>query len=147
MESNDISFFVPIQQICMFEGVLAHPPIKKIAKLRAARMKAKGDWKAYIGMWEPYELPLKSIIDSVRRRGIGVDVVTLMGDEAAEAIDSWLFKRAASVPVLGYSSMRDFSDSVKYHNPSTVIHVGTEEQARIVGIRARVASPEREMVL
>lgn len=147
MESNDIQSDVPIRQGCVFEGVLAYPPDKYLQKAKSVRAVSKKDWKTYINLWKPYDLPLKSLVDSVRRRGVGVEVYTCLHEGVEEAIDTWLVRRGVSVPVYYYRDMADLAESLIYHNPSMRVHVASEADARIVGLKARVASPHREWVL
>ena len=147
MEDNDIHPEAPIKQACLFEGVLAAPPTKVTHRLRAATAVRQHEWNRYIGLWQPHELPLKSLIDSVLRRGVGVEVYTMLPVGADDAIDRWLARKGVSVPVYQFEDIHEISEEMKYHSPSMRVHVATEEQAHILGIRARVASPTREWVL
>jgi hypothetical protein len=147
LEGNNIHPEAPIKQACLFEGVLAAPPTKVVQKMRAATAARQHEWNRYIGMWQPHELPIKSLIDSVLRRGVGVEVYTMLPAGADDAIDRWLFRKGVSVPVYLFADINEIREEMKYHSPSMRVHVATEEQARILGIRARVASPSREWVL
>ena len=147
MERNDIQTNAPIKQACLFEGVLAAPPVKSIQKMRAAKAIRQHEWHRYIGMWLPYEMPLKSLVDSVNRRGGGVEVYTCLTSGGEDAIDRWLARKGVSVPVYQFESIYEIHAEMKFHSPSMRIHVATEEQAQLLGLRARVASPHKEWVL
>ena len=147
MERNDIQSDAPIKQACLFEGVLAAPPVKSIQKMRAAKAIRQHEWHRYIGMWLPYEMPLKSLVDSVNRRGVGVEVYTCLTSGVEDAIDRWLARKGVSVPVYQFESIYEIHAEMKFHSPSMRIHVATEEQAQLLGLRARVASPHKEWVL
>jgi|TARA_Y100000296_G_C5077558_1_gene208168 hypothetical protein len=147
VEGNDIQTFAPIQQACLFEGVLASPPSKTITKMRASKALRQHEWNRYIGMWLPHEMPLKSLVDSVRRRGIGVEVYTCLPSGTEDAIDQWLFRKGVSVPVYHFDDITEIAAEMKYHSPSMRVHVATDEQAQVLGLRARVASPHSEWVL
>jgi hypothetical protein len=147
VEGNDIQTFAPIQQACLFEGVLASPPSKTVTKMRASKALRQHEWNRYIGMWLPHEMPLKSLVDSVRRRGVGVEVYTCLPSGTEEAIDKWLFRKGVSVPVYRFDDITEIAAEMKYHSPSMRVHVATDEQAQVLGLRARVASPHSEWVL
>jgi len=147
VEGNDIKAFAPIQQACLFEGVLASPPVKRVQKLRASKAVRQHEWNRYIGLWQAHEMPLKSLVDSVHRRGIGVEVYTCLPLGTEDAIDKWLFRKGVSVPIYHFEDINEIAAEMKYHSPSMRIHVATEEQAQVLGLRARVASPHREWVL
>ena len=147
MERNDIQANAPIKQACLFEGVLAAPPAGNIKKMRAAKAIRQNEWHRYIGMWTPYEMPLKSLVDSVNRRGVGVEVYTCLTSGVEGAIDSWLARKGVSVPVYQFENIYEIHAEMKFHSPSMRIHVATEEQAQLLGLRARVASPHKEWVL
>ena len=147
MERNDIQANAPIKQACLFEGVLAAPPAGNIKKMRAAKAIRQHEWHRYIGMWTPYEMPLKSLVDSVNRRGVGVEVYTCLTSGVEGAIDSWLARKGVSVPVYQFENIYEIHAEMKFHSPSMRIHVATEEQAQLLGLRARVASPHKEWVL
>ena len=147
MERNDIQANAPIKQACLFEGVLAAPPAGNIKKMRAAKAIRQNEWHRYIGLWTPYEMPLKSLVDSVNRRGIGVEVYTCLTSGVEGAIDSWLARKGVSVPVYQFENIYEIHAEMKFHSPSMRVHVATEEQAQLLGLRARVASPHKEWVL
>lgn len=147
MERNDIQSDAPIKQACLFEGVLAGPPSKNVQKLRAAKAVRQNEWHRYIGMWVPYELPIKSLVDSVNRRGVGVEVYTFLSYGVEDAIERWLARKGVSVPVYQFENIYDLQAEMKYHSTSMKVHVATEEQAQLLGLRARVASPHKEWVL
>jgi len=147
VESNDISTFAPIQQGCIFEGVLASPPTGTVAKYRASKASRQHEWHRYIGLWVPHEMPIKSLVDLVNRRRIGVEVYTLLPPGAADAIEGWLFRKGVSVAVLPYDSLSVLADDLRYHHPSMVVHVANEDQARMIGVKARVVRPDGTWVL
>ena len=147
MERNDIQADAPIKQACLFEGVLAALPTGNLKRMRAAKAVRQNEWNRYIGMWTPYELPIKSLVDSVNRRGIGVEVYTCLYPGVEDAIDRWLTRKGVSVPVYQFENIYEIHAEMKFHHPSMRIHVATEEQAQLLGLRARVASPHKEWVL
>ena len=141
MEGNDITTSAPIKCGCLFEGVLANPPKGVVTKMRAATAARQHEWHRYIGLWDPSELAVKSLVDMVNRRGVGVEVYTLQPENVADAMERWLSRKGVSVPVLPYDTLSHLSDDLKYRSPSMIVYVATEDQANDVGVKASVVYP------
>jgi hypothetical protein len=92
---------------------------------------------------KPSELPLKSLADSVNRRGIGTIVYTFMPPEAIDAIEHWLIRKGISTPVESYTDIEALADDLRYNRSVRVIYVPTQEEQAILGIRATVLGSER----
>ena len=138
MEGNDIAPVATLSQATIFEGVIASPPSTSARYLLA---KAKSDWSEMIPMWKPHDLPLKSLSDCVNRLQIGTDVITFLSPDAVEPIYSWLVRKGISTPVVWYPSVTDYYNDVRYNMGLKVVYVAKEEDAAILGMRARVVSP------
>lgn len=138
MEGNDISATSTLEQATIFEGVIASPPP---ASARYLLAKAKGDWEAMIAMWKPNDLPMRSLSDCVNRLQIGTDVITFLSPDAVEPIYSWLVRKGVSTPVIWYPSATEYYNDVRYNMGLKVVYVANEEDASIIGMRARVVSP------
>lgn len=138
MEGNDISVSSSVGQATIFEGVIASPPTSSARYLLA---KTRNDWEAMIKLWQPNDLPMKSLSDCVNRLQIGTDVITFLSPDAVEPIYSWLVRKGVSTPVLWYPSALDYYNDVKYNMGLKVVYVSNQEDASIIGMRARVVSP------
>lgn len=138
MEGNDIFPVSTLSQATIFEGVIASPPPVSAKYLLA---KTRGDWEAMIPMWRPNDLPLRSLSDCVNRLQIGTDVITFLSPEAVEPIYNWLVRKGISTPVIWYPSATDYYNDVRYNMGLKVVYVANDEDAAILGMRARVVSP------
>lgn len=142
MEGNDLAEFAPLQQGVIFEGVLANPP-EGLKSWRTRIAQRTGDWKTVINAMTPSELPLKSLADSVNRRGIGTIVYTFMPPDAIDAIERWLIRKGISTPVESYTDIEALADDLRYNRSVRVIYVPTQEEQAVIGIRATVLGSER----
>lgn len=142
MEGNDLAAFAPIQQAVIFEGVLANPP-EGLKSWRSRLAQRAGDWKTVVNGMNPNELPLKSLADSINRRGIGTIVYTFLPPEAVDPIERWLIRKGISTPVESYTDIAALADDLRYNRSIHVIYVPTQEEQAIIGIRATVLGSER----
>lgn len=142
MLGNDLAPYAPIQQAVLFEGVLANYPtgVKSIRSWFASKSK---DMPTLISNMKPNELPLKSLIDSVNRRGIGTIVYTLMPTDAVTEIERWLVRKGVSLSVEAYPDIETLAEDLKYNRSVHVIYVASQEQQSIIGIRSTVLGSER----
>lgn len=138
MEGNDISFDSPISQATIFEGVIASPPGSSPKYLLS---KARSDWNSTIRLWKPNDKPLRSLVDCVNRLGIGTDVITFLHPEAEEPIYQWLVRKGVSTTVLWYPSVHEYKEDVQYNMGLKVVYVAEQEDAKILGMKARVVGP------
>lgn len=138
MEGNDIFPVSTLSQATIFEGVIASPPPTSAKYLLA---KTRGDWESMIPMWRPNDLPLRSLSDCVNRLEIGTDVITFLSPESVEPIYNWLVRKGISTPVIWYPSATDYYNDVRYNMGLKVVYVANDEDAAILGMRARVVSP------
>lgn len=137
MEGNDISFVSPISQATIFEGVIASPPSNSPKYLVT---KARSDWDSIIRLWKPNDKPLRSLVDCVNRLSIGTDVITFLHKEAEEPIYQWLVRKGVSTTVLWYPSAHEYKEDIRYNMGLKVVYVADQEDAKILGIKARVVS-------
>lgn len=138
MERNDIASISTLEQATIFEGVIASPPPVSPKYLLA---KTRNDWDKIIPMWVPNDLPMRSLSDCVNRLGIGTDVVTFLSPDAVEPIYQWLVRKGVSTPVMWYPSATEYYNDVRYNMGLKVVYVADQEDAAIIGMRARVVSP------
>lgn len=137
MEGNDIFAHSTLEQATIFEGVVASPPPISPRYLLA---KARGDWEVLIPMWKPNNLPMRSLSDCVNRLQIGTDVITFLSPDAVDPIYNWLVRKGVSTPVMWYPSATDYYNDLKYNMGLKVVYVANEEDASVLGMRARVVS-------
>jgi hypothetical protein len=142
MQGNDIASFSPTAQGVIFDGLLASPPSGNKAILEAIQ-KRRDRWDSVINLWEPNDLPLKALSDSVNRLGLGTDVYTFIHPDAADAIDKWLVRKGISTPVYYYETPQLLEYDLRFSRAVRIIYTSNEEYARILGIRATVVNPER----
>lgn len=147
MEDNDIAPWTTAGLATLFEGVLASPPTKGQASLRNWYHRRTGDWEDALQTWRPHELPLKSLIDTVNRKGIQVTVYTLLGYAACEAVETWLARKGVSVTCLGYASAELLADDLRYNRSIVSIYVPTGDLAHLIGPRATVVTPSTAWTL
>lgn len=142
MLGNDISSYSSIGQAVVFEGLLASPPTgaKSIAENLYRR---RGNWSSAINLWKPNDLPLKALADSVNRLGIGANIYTFLGEDAASAIDQWLHRKNISCPVYYYETPELLEYDLRFQRDVRFIYVADEDVAKVLGVRATVASPDR----
>jgi hypothetical protein len=138
MEGNNISVHTTLEQATIFEGVVASPPSASAKYLLA---KARNDWASIISMWKPNDLPMRSLSDCINRLQIGTDVITFLSPDAVEPIYQWLVRKGVSTPVIWYPSATEYYNDVRYNMGLKVVYVADEEDAAILGMRARVVSP------
>lgn len=142
MQGNDLAPYAPIQQAVLFEGVLATYP-KGIKSFRTWVASKAKDMPTVLNTMKPNELPLKSLIDSVNRRGIGTLVYTLMPVEAVPEIEHWLIRKGVSTSVEAYPDIETLAQDLRFNRSIHVIYVATQEQQAIIGMRATVLGSER----
>ena len=142
MQGNDLASYAPIQQAVLFEGVLATYP-KGIKSFRTWFASKAKDMPTLLNTMKPNELPLKSLIDSVNRRGIGTLVYTLMPVEAVSEIEHWLIRKGVSTSVEAYPDIETLAQDLRFNRSIHVIYVATQEQQAIIGMRATVLGSER----
>lgn len=140
MERGDISDIVVPGQACIFEDVLASRPTGGAA-LRERLYVRRGDWDSALKLWKPNDLPLKSLIDSVDRRGIGTSVITFLAHEAVEPIYRWLARKGITCPVEHYETPSDYEMDLRYDRKIKTVYVPNKEVAYVLGMRATVVSP------
>jgi hypothetical protein len=147
MERNDIAPWSTSGLATLFEGVLASPPSKGQASVRNWYHRRSGDWDDALKLWRPHELPLKSLIDTVNRKGIQTTVYTLLGYAASEAIESWLARKGVSVQCVGYPDAELLAEDLTYNRTILTVYVPTKELAYLIGPRATVVTPSTAWVL
>lgn len=140
MERGDIGDFVLPGQACVFEGLLASPPDKVSNKLKYRFHMASNDWDAALRLWKTNDLPVKSLIDSVKRKGITTLVVTFLSPDAVEPIYRWLLRKGITTTVEFYESPEAYADDLRYNRSILNVYVPETEMAHIIGFRATVIS-------
>lgn len=142
MEGNDLAPYAPIQQATLFEGVLASKPVG-LRKVRYRLSSRSNDWASVIKQMTPNDLPIKSLVDCVNRRGIGTVVYTFLPPDAVDEIDRWLLRKGVSTIVESYPDVEALAYDLRFNRSVHVIYVETQEQQSIIGIRATVVGSER----
>lgn len=146
MQGNDLLDFSSVTQGVIFEGVLATPPTNPVASTKAAFFKNRENWKAYLRLWLPNDLPLKSMIDSAMRLGVGTNVYTFISQGFAEEVDMWLMRKGISVEVLYYESVEELAYDLRFQRQLRTIYTATEEQAAVIGIRSHVVDQKKAWI-
>lgn len=144
MEGNDLMNYDTRGYGIMFEGVLASPPEKNLFNVFRNEYK---DWDKHISRWRPNELPLKSMIDTTNRLGIGCEVYTFISEDAVDPIERWLIRKGVSVPVFYYEDAKFLEYDLRFNRSIRTVLVADEEDAKIIGIRARVVPSDRGWML
>ena len=141
MQGNDINNFQDIGQGVIFEGLLASPPDKKIKVFRRDYVATEKG----IQNWKVNDLPLKALIDTSDRLGVNTEVYTFL--PFSSAIETWLFRKGISLPVIHYRNIEELAYDLRYKRSIRTILVPTQEQAIIIGIRATVVDPKKAWTL
>jgi len=142
MQGNNIAEYSQVGQGVVFEGVLTQLSDSVIANFH----KQRGNWKKYLSLSKPCELPLKAMIDSSVRLGIATDVYTFINDDAIDAINEWLLRKGVSVGVMYYSSVEELAYDLQFQRSVRTIYVETQEQASIIGIRSHVVDTKKAWI-
>lgn len=137
MLGNDIMEFADIGQGVVFEGLLAEPPPKRLFRFTA------GEWETEIPRWRANELPLKALIDSSDRLGIGTEIYTFLDAEAVEPIETWLLRKGVSLPVYYYPTVEELAYDLRFKRSMRTIYVPDQEQAFVIGMRATVVDNKK----
>lgn len=143
MDKNDIGTYETLSQATMFEGVLASPPKKTLKRIRFRVSEGIQDWSTAIATWQTNELPVKSLADSVNRLFIGTVVYTFLHPDAVDPIEKWLIRKGISVPVYWYPDVDALADDLKFNRGVRVIYTASHDDAKRLGLRATVVSPDR----
>lgn len=138
MLGNNIVEHHDVGQGVIFEGLLASPPPKRFFQ----RSLSDG-WEKELRKWKPNDLPLKALIDSYDRLGISTEVYTLLGYDAADAIESWLTRKGVSLAVYGYETIEELAYDLRFKRSMRTIYVPEQEQAAVIGLRAQVVDPKK----
>lgn len=142
MQGNDIIDYAPLAQGVVFDGLLASPPSGSKAFYETIQRR-RDNWDAVMRLWEPHELPIKALSDSVNRLGLGTDVYTFISEDAVDAIDHWLLRKGISCPVYYYESPELLEYDLRFSRAVRIIYTSSEEVAQIIGPRATVVSSEK----
>lgn len=144
MQGNDLMSYDVRGYGIVFEEVLASPPKERALQLFR---KATNDWDKIISRWVPNELPLKAMIDTTDRLGIGCEVYTFLSEEAVNPIDQWLLRKGVSVPVYYYENPSYLEYDLRFKHSIRTILVGNKDTAEVIGIRARTVATDRGWML
>lgn len=140
MERGDIGAYFVTGQACIFEDLIAERPTGAAA-IKEKFYAKRGEWDKAMKLWKPNDLPLKSLIDCVERRGIATAVITFLPQDALSAIYKWLLRKGVSCTVEAYETPSDYEMDLRYDRSVKVVYVPTKEIAYVLGMRATVVSP------
>jgi hypothetical protein len=143
VEHGDIGVYSSPGQACIFEGLLASPPPKKrnLTTFKYERNQKQDKWDVAIQSWTANELPLKSLINHVKRLGISTDVITFLSPEAVDPIYNWLLRKGVVTNVFYYVSPEAYAEDLKYDHSIRSVYVPDQSMARILGMRSTTTSP------
>jgi hypothetical protein len=142
MLGNDISEYAAIAQGVVFDGLLATPPEGAKAILETIQRR-RNNWDAVFRLWEPNDMPLRALSDSVNRLGLGTDIYTFTDADAVDAIDRWLVRKGINCPVYFYESPELLEYDLRFQRAVRIIYTSDEETALTLGIRSTVVSPDK----
>lgn len=137
MQGNDITDYAALAQAVVFEGLLASPPEGAKGLLENLQRK-RGNWEGALRTWEPHDMPLKALSDSVNRLGIGTDVYTFLHEDAVEVIDKWLVRKGISTSIYFYPTVELLEYDLRFQRAIRTIYVANQDHAQILGMRATV---------
>lgn len=141
MERGDIAEYSIPGQACVFEGLIAHPPVKKnLNYLKCQVYEKQGKWDDALRLWVPNELPLKSMIHHIKHLGISTTVITFLSADAVDPVYRWLLRKGVSADVLYYESASAYADDLKYDRSVRAVYVPDQNMAFDIGMRAVTVS-------
>lgn len=145
MQGNDIAAFTDSRQATMFEGVLATPPVRTLAKLREKTLTGDTEeaWEQRLKLWSPATMSLKSLADHVNRLGIMTEVYTFLSWHAVDPIGKWLVRKGLSVPVYYYADAKELSYDLTINRSIRRVFTASADDAQVLGIRSTVTTPDR----
>ena len=149
MEKNDIGFTVHKHVACMFEGLLMHkldlaPPKQGFFRRNRQEedLTEEEFIKREVRLWRPNDMPIKSVIHMINQLNIGVEVYTYLDPVLVESVEHWLARKGADVQVYAYYDVNDLYEDFKLNRDVHTIFTPTEEDARLLGMRATVVLPD-----
>lgn len=140
MERGDIASGGRIGQACVFEDLLAIRPTGATL-IREKFHERNGNWDSALKLWKPGDKALRSLSDKSNRLGIATEVITFLSSDATEPIYNWLLRKGITCPVIYYENVEDYEVDLRYNRSIHIVYVPLDEQARILGIRAKVVDP------
>lgn len=140
MEKGDIASGGRIGQACVFEGLLATRPTGA-ALIKEKFYERNGNWDNALKLWQPGDKALRSLSDHSNRLGISTEVITFLDSDAVEPIYNWLLRKGITCTVIYYERVEDYEVDLRYNRSIHVVYVPLDEQAQIIGMRAKVVDP------
>jgi hypothetical protein len=140
MENGDIADFYIPTLACVFENLLAAPPITVADRLKYKLYVSRNDWDSAIKLWQAHSLPVKSLIDAVNRRGISTQVITFLSSGATDPIYRWLLRKGVTTVVDFYDSVESYAADLHFNRAINTVFVPSKEMAYKLGMRATTAS-------
>jgi hypothetical protein len=142
MLGNDISEYATTGQGIVFDGLLAKPPTGSKTLLETIQRR-RNNWDAVLRLWEPNDLPIKALSDSINRLGIGTDVYTFIHPDVVDAMDRWLTRKGISTPVYYYESAEMLEYDLRFQRAVRIIYTSDEAVSQVLGIRSTVVGPDK----
>lgn len=140
MERGDIAIPNRIGQACVFEDLLAIRPTGA-SSVKEKFYERNGNWDKALQLWQPGDKALRSLSDYHNRLGISTDIITFLDVEAVDPIYNWLLRKGITCPVFFYENPEAYEIDLRYDRSIRIVYVPHDEQARIIGIRAKVVNP------
>jgi hypothetical protein len=131
----------------MFEGLLMNRLELAPEKKGFFRRKTEDDLteeefvKRETRLWRPNDMPVKSIIHMTTKLGIGVEVYTYLDPILVPAVEHWLARKGADVQVYAYYDVQDLYEDFKLNRDVHTLFTPSEEDAKVLGMRATVVLP------
>jgi len=150
VEGNDIGVDVRQHVACMFEGLLMRrldiaPEKRGISRFfkKEEDLTEEEYIKREVRLWRPNDLPIKSASHMINKLGLGLEVYTYMDPLFVDAIEHWLSRKGVDVTVYAYYDLNDLHDDFKLNRDVYALFTPFEDDARLLGMRATVAPPDR----
>lgn len=141
MQGNNIAPHADAKQGCIFENLLATPPVGLKSRFKESLAKRADNWEERLHLWTPSTMALKSLSDCVNRRGISTQVYTFLSPDAVDPIDKWLIRKGISVPVYFYPDVADLAYDLIFDRSVHVVYTASKEDAMVLGMRSTVVTP------
>ena len=109
MEGNDIGVSYVARYAVKFEGLLCtveeESPDPKWYQLR--------NRSEPIVRWKVNDMAMKQLLHVVNQLKINVEIITYMGDDQVEKIESWLARKGAFVQVYNYVDPFEWAEDLR----------------------------------
>lgn len=105
MEDNDIGVSYVARHAVRFEGLLMWEEVEEVGRFRKKK-KEKVKWRVH-------DMAMKSLLHQLQQLKINVQVITYLGDDYEDEIETWLARKGAHVEVVSYDDPYEWAEDLR----------------------------------